>query len=305
MSVTLRQIQGFLAVAEAGAFTKAAARLRIAQPALSQLVRELEGELDIRLFDRTTRRVELTEGGREFRHAALKLTHDLELAVAGAKNLGARKRGRIVVAAPPFLAGTILPRAVARLQAENPGLKVDILDVNTAAILEAVRSGSADYGFGTFPASEGDLERTKLARDSLILFCPLDHRFARRRKVRWGELDGEPLIALTPDSGIRLLVELGYEAAKVPLRISHQVSQISTALALAGAKQGITILPSYVRSATKPHRLAAMQLLEPTISRDIELIRAGGKSHPPAGAVFTAALRFCIRQFEPGPEGLG
>lgn len=298
MGVTLRQIQGFLAVAEAGTFTKAAVRLRIAQPALSQLVRELERELDIRLFDRTTRRVELTAGGREFRNAALKLTHDLDLAVAGAKNLAARKQGRIVVAAPPFLASVILPRAIARMRSAHPGLQASILDVNTAAILEAVRSGKADYGFGTFSMSEEDLERKKLARDSLILFCPLDHRFARRRKMRWSELEGEPLIALTPDSGIRLLVELGYEAARIPLRAAYQVSQISTALALAGARQGITILPSYVRSVAGPHRLAAIQLHEPVISRDIELIRAGGRSDPPAGIAFAAVLRSCIRQFE-------
>lgn len=298
MSVTLRQIQGFLAVAETGTFTKAAARLRIAQPALSQLVRELERELAIRLFDRTTRRVELTGGGREFRNAALKLTHDLDLAVAGAKNLAARKRGRIVVAAPPFLAMTVLPNAIAELRSGHPGLQVSILDANTQTILEAVRSGTADYGFGTFPMSEGDLERKKLTRDSLILFCPQDHRFAGRRKMRWSELEDEPLIALTPDSGIRLLVELGYEAAHIPLRAAYQVSQISTALALAGAGQGITILPSYVRSVAKSHGLVAMQLLEPAISRDIELISAGGRSDPPAGIAFAAVLRSCVRQFE-------
>lgn len=298
MGVTLRQIQGFLAVAETGAFTKAAARLRIAQPALSQLVRELERDLNIRLFDRTTRRVELTEGGREFQRAALKLMQDLDLAVAGARNLAARRQGRIIVAAPPFLAATILPRAIVRLQSDYPGLQVIILDINTAAILDAVRSGKADYGFGTFPASEEDLDRIRLSRDRLMLFCPLDHRLARRKKIRWNALAGEPLIALTRDSGIRLLGELGYEGAKIPLRISHQVSQISTALALAGAGQGITIMPSYVRPEAARQRLASVPLFDPLVSRDIELVRARDRSHTPAGLAFAEVLRACIRNDE-------
>lgn len=298
MGVSLRQIQGFLAVAETGAFTKAAARLKIAQPALSQLVRELERDLSIRLFDRTTRRVELTEGGREFQRAALKLMQDLDAAVAGARDLAARKQGRIIVAAPPFLAATILPRAIVKLRSGYPGLQVTVLDTNTAAILDAVRSGKADYGFGTFPASEEDLDRIKLSRDSLMLFCPLDHRLAQRKRIRWNALVGEPLIALTRDSGIRLLVELGYESAKIPLRISYQVSQISTALALAGAGQGITIMPSYVRPAAARHRLASVPLFDPLVSRDIELVRARDRSHTPAGLAFADVLRACIRAGE-------
>lgn len=80
MNITIRQIEAFLKVAEFGSFTRAAERLHVAQPALSQHVRDLEGELGIRLFDRTTRRVELTEGGREFRNTAAKIVEDLERA---------------------------------------------------------------------------------------------------------------------------------------------------------------------------------------------------------------------------------
>ena len=96
MAVTLRQIQAFLAVAELGTFTKAAERLHMAQPALSQLVRDLEQALGIRLFDRTTRRVELTEGGREFQGASAKIVHDLDLAIQNANDLAERRRGRII-----------------------------------------------------------------------------------------------------------------------------------------------------------------------------------------------------------------
>lgn len=112
MNVTLRQIHAFLAAADLGNFTRAAERLNMTQPALSLAIRELETELGIRLFDRTTRRVELTQVGAELSHSARKLIDDLELAMRNARDLAERKRGRIVVAAPPLLAAMILPGAI-------------------------------------------------------------------------------------------------------------------------------------------------------------------------------------------------
>ena len=84
MNITIRQIQSFLHVADLGSFTRAAEKMHTMQPALSQQVRDLEGELGIRLFDRTTRRVELTEAGAEFRVIAAKIIEDLESAVRNA-----------------------------------------------------------------------------------------------------------------------------------------------------------------------------------------------------------------------------
>lgn len=295
--MTLRQIQAFLAVAESGTFTKAAARLNIAQPALSLLVRELERELKIRLFDRTTRRVELTEGGREFQSAASKIMRDLELAVRNAGDLASRRRGHITVAAPPFLAAAILPGAITKLEAEHPGLQVTIVDTRTDVILKAVRHGQADYGLGTFAATERDLARTPLARDELMMFCGTGHRLARRRKVAWKDLSGQPLITLTRDSGIRTLVEVGYESAQIPLQPAYEVAQITTALALVQAGHGITVLPAYAQATAPRHDLATAKLGEPVISRNIELVRADGRSVSPAMAAFETALKHCLRRF--------
>jgi len=109
MNITIRQIQSFLNVADLGSFTRAAEKMHTMQPALSQQVRDLESELGIRLFDRTTRRVELTEGGAEFRNIAAKIIEDLEAAARNAHELAERKRGRVIIAAPPLLAAAIVP----------------------------------------------------------------------------------------------------------------------------------------------------------------------------------------------------
>src|ERR1700721_3666957 len=131
MNITLRQIQCFLQGATPGSFTRAAEKMHTMQPALSQQIRDLETELGIRLFDRTTRRVELTEGGAEFRNIAAKVLDDLESAARNAHDLAERKRGRVVIAAPPLLAAAIVPRVIADFRSRYPGIEVRLVDTRT------------------------------------------------------------------------------------------------------------------------------------------------------------------------------
>lgn len=300
MAVSLRQIEAFLTVAAQGTFTKAAEVLHVAQPALSQLVRDLEEELGVRLLDRTTRRVELTEAGREFRGAAAKILDDLDVAIENAGQLADRKRGRIVIAAPPLLAAVMLPPAISELQASYPGLKVVIMDARNDVIVEAVRSGQVDCGIGTFSALEGNVDRSPLARDQLLLFCPAGSAFAQGPDIRWDQLADQPLVTLTRDSGIRLLVEVGFENAQIELKPAYEVSQITTALALVRAGLGIAVLPTYAR-AVSDEKIVARRL-EPSISRDIVMIRPSGRSMSPALATFESVLRRYAKRLLPDEE---
>lgn len=298
MAITLRQIQAFLAVGEQGTFTKAAERLKVAQPALSQLVRDLEQELGIRLLDRTTRRVELTEAGREFQGSAIKIAHELDTAVENANHLAERKRGRIIVAAPPLLAAVILPPSIVALQEAYPGLQVSLVDARNELIIEAVRYGKADCGIGTFSAALDDIERNPLARDRMMLFCRKNSPFANKTSVAWRELEDQPFVTLTRDSGIRLLVEIGFEQAQIALRPNYEVAQITTALALVEAGLGLAVLPTYAR-AVAGGAILARPLVEPSIARDIVMIRQGGRSMSPALAAFETVLRRYIRRHIP------
>ena len=289
MNITIRQIQSFLQVAALGSFTRAAEQMHTMQPALSQQVRDLEAELGIRLFDRTTRRVELTEGGIEFRNIAAKIIEDLEAAARNAHELAARKRGRVVVAAPPLLAAVVAPRAIADFKEKYPGLEVRLVDARTDQIVEFVRSGQVDCGVGTFHAGEAGISSTLLARDSLMVFCAADNALARRTTVDWRALDGLPLVTLTRDSGIRLLVEVGYETAQMRLIPAYEVGQITTALAMVEAGLGIAVLPTYAWAGVRGMKVSAAALV-PRITRDIALITRTGRSVAPALSAFARFL---------------
>lgn len=299
MKVTLRQIECFLAVAEFGNFSRASRRMNLAQPALSQAIRDLEAELATRLFDRTTRRVELTEAGREFRASAQKIHEDLELAVQSVHELAERKRGRIRIAAPPLLAAVVLPQAIADFHRRHPGISVELADVGTEQILDSVRSGRADCGLGTFSPAEDGIERVPLSRDSLMLFCDQKSAFNGAASVNWRDLAGQPLITLTRDSGIRLLVEVGFETAEVPLKPAHEVSQITTAIALVEAGLGIAVLPTYALAAAQYRKVSGKLLTGPSISREVVMIHATGRSVSPAVSAFAAVLRRYAQQLTP------
>lgn len=292
MNVTFRQLQAFVAVAESGNFSRAAEKLHVAQSAVSVLVRELERKLNIRLFDRTTRRVELTDAGVEFRATAEKLIADLEHAVQHTHDLVERKRGRIVVAAPPLLATTLLPDTIAAFRRRFPGVSVSLIDARTDEILSCVKSGQADIGVGTFSADEEGFSRTRLTRDTLMLFSEVKDAVATLTQPRWRDMKGRALVTLTRDSGIRALVESGYEAAGLTLdRPAYEVSHITTVLSLVEAGLGIAILPTYALVSCKNRNIVARPLSHPTISRDVVAITRSGRTLPPAGGNFIQLLQ--------------
>ncbi|MBZ9777029.1 LysR family transcriptional regulator [Mesorhizobium sp. CO1-1-8] len=303
MKITIKQIQSFLAVAEFGNFSAASSRMGLAQSAISQAVKDLEDELAVRLFDRTTRRVELTDAGREFRNSASKIMEDLQLAVRSVHDLAERRRGKIRVAAPPLLAAAVLPHAIAEFQSRYPGITVELADVGTEMIVESVRSGKADCGLGTFPPAEAGIERIILVRDTLMLFCSGKSTLASNETTSWTDLQRHPIITLTRDSGIRLLVEVGFEMAQLPLKPAYEVSQITTAIALVEAGLGVSVLPSYALTAVGTRGGAVGKtLVEPSISRDVVMIHATGRSISPATSAFAAVVRRYAQKLSPAKQ---
>ena len=292
MNITLRQLQAFKTVAEFGSFTRAAERLKVAQPALSLSIRDLERELSIRLFDRTTRRVELTGGGREFLQSADKLLADLERAVRNAQDLTERRRGRITIAAPPLLAAMIVPAAIAEYNAAFPGIDIGLIDARNDQILIKVRSGEADCAIGTFDDKEDGIRREVLTQDALAVFCAPVSPLAKQRRVRWRDLRDYKFVMLTHDSNIRSLVDdalasAGHNGGKP----AYEVSQMTTAIMLVEAGLGVAVLPAYIWSFARGREIVSKPLIEPQVTRNVSMIHAETRSLSPAAEGFAKVLR--------------
>lgn len=300
MKLTLRQIELFQAVVEHGNFSRAAERMNTTQPALSQAVRDLEQVVGARLFDRTTRRVDLTEAGRAFAASALSGLGAIERAVAQVQDLSNLRTGRLRIAAPPLLAATALPRFIRRAARQFPHLQIQIADVGTDGILDMVRSGGADIGMGTFQPNEDGLHSTSILQDGLMAFLPEGHPLSARQALTWRDLENQPIATLTRQSGIRLLVDVGFESARLPLRPAFEAHQIFTLLALVEAGQALAVLPTYSQAALHGRAVAVRPLGEPAISRDISVIRARDRSTPPALQALLPLLRSTVREMVDG-----
>jgi DNA-binding transcriptional LysR family regulator len=299
MNITLRQLRGFRTVADLGSFTRAASRLQMAQPALSLSIRQLERELSVRLFDRTTRRVELTAAGHEFLHTAVKVLGDIEQSIRNTRDLTERKRGRLAVAAPPLLAAMIVPPAIAEYKRAFPGIEVLLFDIQTDEIVAKVRSGEVDCGIGTFAEGEDGIRREALLKDALMLWCSVGSPLAKRRNVAWSELRSSPLIMLARASTIRTIVERACEAAGYTPRPAYEVSQMTTAIMLAEAGLGVAPLPNYIWRFAHRRKVVARPLIAPQVRREVSFIQSGNRSLSPAAESFLHVLRKQSRAARP------
>ena len=293
MNLTLKHLRAFVAVAQLGGFSAAAARLHLTQSALSMLVRALEADLGVTLFERTTRKVMLTDAGRGFLPQAEALLVDLHNAVADTRARAARTRGRIVVAVTPTFAATLLPRALERLQADHPDVQVVVRDdLGPAGIQRLVQEGHVDLGIAPVDRARAELLVIEvLMDDELALAVPSMHPLARLRQIAWSTLAGAPVIAFGQDNALQSLVDGASLAAGARLTPRYEVSSISTAVSMVEAGLGVAILPSYARTLRRSRRIRYRPLVAPSVQRELCLLAHRDRAMPPAAQALAQILR--------------
>jgi len=297
--INLRQIKCFQAVVELGNFSRAAERLHTSQAGVSHAIHDLEALLGARLFDRTTRRVELTEAGQIFAAGVLPGLAEIERAVESVRDLSELRTGLVRIAAPPLLGATVLPRLLQEVAKLHPSLRLRIEDVGTDLIVPRVRNGLYEIGIGTFNADEEGIDRQHVLSDRLMVFIEMDHPFKSLEEVDWKALHDQRVITLTRESNIRLLTEIGFETAGLPLRPHLEVHQIHTALSLVESGAGVAVLPTYAFAALNGRKIAARPLIGPAITRQVSIITARERILSPATTAVRPLLRKILREMVP------
>lgn len=192
----LRRLRYFVAAAEEEHFHRGAARLNIAQPALSRQVRELEAEIGIVLFERQGGRARLTEAGRAFLEDARDLLHQAEQARERASRIAA---GRIGIARIGFSAvameNRLVPLAMREFQMGHADVRLELIRMASLKQIEALRNGQIEAAFGfSRPDNSMDFDHVSIATDQIVLAVPKAHRLARRRNVRLVDLKSEKFV---------------------------------------------------------------------------------------------------------------
>jgi len=242
----LRHLRSFRAVAEELHFGRAAAKLHIAQPPLSQQIRALEKDLGVTLFARSTRRVELTPAGEDYLKRVVTILGDVDHAADRARRIAAGFEGRLVVGCVGSATYTILPRFVRALRDELPYVEVSIRgEMLAPAQLEALADRQIDLALlrRTVPCWGVNFET--LRRDRLIVALPQGHSFAGRDHLELADLSDQDFIAHAGAgrSVMSGIVTTICAAAGFGPRIRHEVSETSTLVTLVAAGLGIAIVP--------------------------------------------------------------
>jgi LysR family transcriptional regulator, carnitine catabolism transcriptional activator len=248
LNVSLKQILAFLSVAQTENFTTSATALCTTQSAVSNLIKELERELDLQLFARTTRSVRLTDAGREFLDSAERVYAELQSAVSKAKTLSKQRHGQVRVAASPLMASLVLPEAIAKFHAMHPNISVVLRDAPYDQVRRLVIDGAAEIGFGLMPDADQGLNGELLSSGALSLIFPSGHPLEKVKTLTWQEVATYPFIALTSENGTRQTAEQCATECGVVLKPAYEVSFIWTAISMVEAGFGVCVVPCYVRA---------------------------------------------------------
>ncbi len=246
MSVELRHLRYFLALAEELHFGRAAESLGIAQPGLTQQIRRLEEEVGATLFHRTRRSVRLSAAGEAMIRPARQTLADLDLTVESARRADRGETGHLTIGFVESAASTVVPTAVRSFRDRHPGVGLSLRELSVDSQIDGLRSGRLDVGLVRAPVATGGLRFEALEEEPLIVAAPDSHPLARRTRIHPRTLAAEPLVLLARevvpgpyDEVIALMRQHGDGAV-----IAQEATSIQAVLGLVAAGLGVSLLPA-------------------------------------------------------------
>lgn len=277
MNFDLADLRAFLAVADLGSFRAASEALHLSQSALSRRVDKLEDALGVALFTRSTRKVELTTVGRAFVHKARNVLNELDSALLGIQDVAERLSGEVTLACVPSAVGNFLPSVFDEYHRRYPRIRIRLLDEASSDVLLAVTRGDADFGVTYIGTQEADIDFLPLMEEAFVLACPVGHPLNKRNKVAWADLGDHNYIALAQGSGNRFLIDQALARSPVRPRWFCEVGHVPALVSLVTAGLGIGVVPRMALPPDGREGLAAVSLVDPTVSRTLGLISRRGK----------------------------
>jgi DNA-binding transcriptional LysR family regulator len=282
--MTEAHLRAFIAVAEAGGFGLAARRLHMSQPGVSRAVRAMERELGAELFARGRGTVVLTAFGERALIRARAILRESDAMRHERDGLHGIASGHVRLGSMPSVSSTLLPPLLAHLERRHPALSVTVIDGHDDELLAWVRDGVVDVA--VVAGEHADLNLRPLMNDELLAVIPAIHPLAAGETVRASELADEPFILTR--AGCERLVLATLQAHGATPKISHEVNEASSILALVGEGLGVSVMPGL--AATNPPPTVALRPLKPCAERRLSLAITRTQAPSPAVRALLAAI---------------
>lgn len=250
----IRHYRSFIALAAEGSFTAAARKLNIVQSGLSVTIKEMEEELGVKLVQRTTRQVSLTDAGRLFLEYARPAVNMLSDGAEAVRSQSRIVRGRIRLGILQSLSPYIdLPTVLGRFNARYPEVDFTVRSINSPQAPELIREGSIDLCFHALTTKKlpSGVDVTPFVQDSLVGICANKHALAQRKTVTLESMCPLPFVDLTQERALRVLVDRSCADNGFNRKSMFEVSAVETLLQFVGAGLGVAIVPLALAKASE------------------------------------------------------
>lgn len=288
----LYQLRYFVEVARRENITHAAKHLNLAQPALSQQIRNLEEELGAALLARRPRKVTLTPAGEVLLREARSLLSMADATRDAVAEVNEVRRGRLVVATIPTVSACWLPDVIKKFRGKYPRLELILREASSAGVMTEVEEGGAELGFLQLPAPSEKFRIRPLKKERFVMLVPQDHAFAGEGRIPLSRFRGEPFILFKGQ--VREVTLSACRSVGFEPRVACETGQLETVRALVKAHLGVALLPE-LAVATLSQGLRGLEVKGSGLTRTVALISRKEQTDSAAAKAWVETLKEGVR----------
>ncbi len=288
MNISTKLLRALVVLADCRHFTRAAERCNLSQSAFSHLIRRLERDAGVPLFDRNTRNVALTAEGELLAEHARRLLADIDASFAELRDRATLRRGRVAVAALPSLSADLLPRVFARYRLRYPGITLHLFDRLSDPCLNLLNEGRVDFALTAPGRRLQEFDSRLLVSERFYFVCPRTHRLARRRRIALKDVRGEELLGMVRSSSVRQHVDRALGDAV--RQSSLEVEQLATLAGLIANGLGVALVPELTLYQFRRDELVCVEVDDANLRRPILAVQRKGVRLSPAAAELFAMI---------------
>ncbi|WP_167520152.1 LysR family transcriptional regulator [Bacillus luti] len=296
--IELRQLKYFLAVSKELHFTKAAEKLNISQPSLSQQIRALEHELGMPLFDRIGKKISLTAAGKILLLHTKTIFREIEQARSAIQDLNGLQHGSLTIGSLLTVVNYLLPPAILNFNKLYPNIELSVLGLRTGDILEKLLQNELDIGITFLPVQDKEIVSIPLYKSELTLVVPTGHTLTERSHISIVELQDYPLILLPKNFFLTELITSHCQQFDFTPKPILEISTMESLIQMVSKGMGITVLPKPYIDFLQNTNIQALKIKDPTPTIDIGLIYRKDKYMCAATRAFIEQLKITVHSLQ-------
>jgi LysR family cyn operon transcriptional activator len=290
----IRHLRYFLAVAEAGSFSRAADRLGISQPSVSQQMRDLEAGLRVSLFQRRGKRILLTSTGLIFQEHARALLRELENFLQEVSSEPGHLRGTLHLGVVPVLNVPLVPELMGMFAADHPDINLIVEEISSTEIETALEEGRMNVGLGFLTRHSPNLRYERLCTDEFALIVSESHSWSKRHVIPLSELHQQRLLQLPDSFVMRRMIDDVFRNHQIRPRTVAEINAIETLLRSLAPLNAAALMPKIALRGRQALKLKAIRLQGKKLGLDIGLLRLRDSGANSAVAAFTSLARAAV-----------